>query len=148
MTYHTTVLLHEGVDALEVKSGGVYVDVTLGAGGHSNEILKRLGQEGRLFGFDQDADAVVNAPKDDRFELCFGNFRFLKQFLMAKGVRAVDGIIADLGVSGHHFDEASRGFSFRFDAPLAMRMCVNANKTAVDVLNRYEEAQLFEIFKL
>jgi 16S rRNA (cytosine1402-N4)-methyltransferase len=147
MTYHTTVLLHEGVDALEVKPAGIYVDVTLGAGGHSNEILKRLGSDGRLLGFDQDADAVSNAPADDRFELCFGNFRFLKQFLLAKGVFKVDGIIADLGVSGHHFDDAERGFSFRFDAPLDMRMNTSQEKNAMHVVNDYEVSELIRIFK-
>ena len=147
MTYHTTVLLHEGVDALEVKPAGTYVDVTLGAGGHSNEILNRLSADGRLLGFDQDADAVSNAPTDNRFELCFGNFRFLKQFLLAKGVSKVDGIIADLGVSGHHFDDASRGFSFRFDAPLDMRMNSSQEKSAIDVVNEYEVGDLIRIFK-
>ena len=147
MTYHTTVLLHEGVDALEVKPAGIYVDVTLGAGGHSNEILKRLGSDGRLLGFDQDADAVSNAPADDRFELCFGNFRFLKQFLLAKGVFKVDGIIADLGVSGHHFDDAERGFSFRFDAPLDMRMNTSQEKNAMHVVKDYEVSELIRIFK-
>jgi len=147
MTYHTTVLLHKGVDALEVKPAGIYVDVTLGAGGHSNEILKRLGSDGRLLGFDQDADAVSNAPADDRFELCFGNFRFLKQFLLAKGVFKVDGIIADLGVSGHHFDDAERGFSFRFDAPLDMRMNTSQEKNAMHVVKDYEVSELIRIFK-
>jgi len=147
MTYHTTVLLHEGVDALEVKPAGIYVDVTLGAGGHTKEILNRLSSSGRLLGFDQDADAVNNAPEDDRFELCFGNFRFLKQFLLAKGASKVDGIIADLGVSGHHFDDASRGFSFRFDAPLDMRMNSSQGKSAIEVVNEYEVGDLIRIFK-
>ena len=147
MTYHTTVLLHEGVDALEVKPAGIYVDVTLGAGGHTKEILNRLSSSGRLLGFDQDADAVNNAPEDDRFELCFGNFRFLKQFLLAKGVSKVDGIIADLGVSGHHFDDASRGFSFRFEAPLDMRMNSSQGKSAIEVVNEYEVGDLIRIFK-
>ena len=147
MTYHTTVLLHEGVDALDVQPAGTYVDVTLGAGGHSKEILKRLASEGHLLGFDQDADAVNNAPDDDRFELCFGNFRFLKQFLLAKGVQKVDGIIADLGVSGHHFDKASRGFSFRFDAPLDMRMNASQEKSAIEVVNDYEVGVLIRLFK-
>ena len=147
MTYHTTVLLHEGVDALEVKPAGIYVDVTLGAGGHTKEILNRLSSSGRLLGFDQDADAVNNAPEDDRFELCFGNFRFLKQFLLAKGVSKVDVIIADLGVSGHHFDDASRGFSFRFDAPLDMRMNSSQGKSAIEVVNEYEVGDLIRIFK-
>jgi len=147
MTYHTTVLLHEGVDALDMQPAGTYVDVTLGAGGHSKEILKRLASEGHLLGFDQDADAVNNAPDDDRFELCFGNFRFLKQFLLAKGVQKVDGIIADLGVSGHHFDKASRGFSFRFDAPLDMRMNASQEKSAIEVVNDYEVGVLIRLFK-
>lgn len=147
MTYHTTVLLHEGVDALDMQPVGTYVDVTLGAGGHSKEILKRLASEGHLLGFDQDADAVNNAPDDDRFELCFGNFRFLKQFLLAKGVQKVDGIIADLGVSGHHFDKASRGFSFRFDAPLDMRMNASQEKSAIEVVNDYEVGVLIRLFK-
>ena len=147
MTYHTTVLLHEGVNALKVDPAGVYVDVTLGAGGHSREILKQLGTGGRLFGFDQDADAVRNQPEDDRFELCFGNFRFTKQFLLAKGVEKVDGIIADLGVSGFQFDEATRGFSFRFDAKLDMRMNASQGKDAIQVVNDYEEGDLIRIFK-
>ena len=147
MAYHTTVLLHEGVDALDVQPAGTYVDVTLGAGGHSKEILKRLASEGHLLGFDQDADAVNNAPDDDRFELCFGNFRFLKQFLLAKGAQKVDGIIADLGVSGHHFDKASRGFSFRFDAPLDMRMNASQEKSAIEVVNDYEVGELIRLFK-
>jgi len=147
MAYHTTVLLHEGVDALDVQPAGTYVDVTLGAGGHSKEILKRLTSEGHLLGFDQDADAVNNAPDDDRFELCFGNFRFLKQFLLAKGAQKVDGIIADLGVSGHHFDKASRGFSFRFDAPLDMRMNASQEKSAIEVVNDYEVGELIRLFK-
>lgn len=147
MAYHTTVLLHEGVDALEVKANGVYVDVTLGAGGHSREILKRLGPEGKLFGFDQDSDAVKNQPDDPRFQLCFGNFRFISQFLTASGVDNVDGIIADLGVSGNHFDAAERGFSFRFDARLDMRMNPSQEKDAVQVVNEYEERELGMLFK-
>lgn len=146
--YHTTVLLHEGVDALGVNPNGIYVDATLGAGGHSREVLQRLGDSGRLLAFDQDADAVANAPQDSRFELCFGNFRFLKQFLFAKGVRRIDGLIADLGVSGHHFDAAERGFSFRFDAPLDMRMNKGSNVTAADVLNGFEYADLKRILKI
>lgn len=147
MAYHTTVLLHEGVEALKINPKGIYVDATLGAGGHSKEILKHLGPEGRLFGFDQDSDAIQNQPNDERFELCFGNFRFTRQFLIAKGVEKVDGIIADLGVSGFHFDEASRGFSFRFDARLDMRMNAAQSKDAVQVINEYEEGELMRIFK-
>jgi 16S rRNA (cytosine1402-N4)-methyltransferase len=145
MEYHTTVLLHEGVAALEVSQEGVFVDATLGAGGHSRKILEQLGPRGRLLGFDQDADALVNQPDDERFELCYGNFRFLKQFLLAKGVEKVDGIIADLGVSGHQFDAAERGFSFRFDARLDMRMNPSQGKDAVEVLNTYEADELLRM---
>lgn len=132
---------------MDVKADGVYVDATLGAGGHTREILRRLGDRGRVFGFDQDADAVANQPDDPRFELCFGNFRFMKEFLIAKGVAQVDGIIADLGVSGFQFDEASRGFSFRFDARLDMRMNVSQAKDAVEVINQYEPGDLVRILK-
>lgn len=148
MTYHATVLLHEGVDAMKIQSAGVYVDATLGAGGHSQEILSRLVEEGRLLGFDQDSDAVANQPQDDRFELCFGNFRFLKQFLSAKGVSEVDGVIADLGVSGFQFDEAERGFSFRFDAKLDMRMSKTQPLDARAVVNESEYGELVRLFKL
>ncbi|MEX2597161.1 MAG: 16S rRNA (cytosine(1402)-N(4))-methyltransferase RsmH [Salibacteraceae bacterium] len=147
MKYHTTVLLHEGVDALNLRPGGVYVDATLGAAGHTIEILKRLGEKGKVYGFDQDDEAMENAPNDPRFELCFGNFRFLKRFLAAKGVEQVDGVIADLGVSGHHFDEADRGFSFRFSAELDMRMNRNQAVSAVKILNEYEFDQLVGVFK-
>lgn len=145
MTYHTTVLLHEGVDALAVKAGGVYVDATFGGGGHSRLILEKLG-DGRLFAFDQDADAAVNVPDDDRFTLCAGNFRYLKNFLLAYGVTNVDGIIADLGVSGYQFDEASRGFSFRFEAALDMRMNKQQKLHAAAVLNDYDEVELKRVF--
>jgi 16S rRNA (cytosine1402-N4)-methyltransferase len=139
MIYHTTVLLHEGVDALSIKPDGVYVDATFGGGGHSKLILEKL-ETGRLFAFDQDPDAVVNSPKDDRFVLCKGNFRFSQNFLLANGV------LADLGVSGFQFDEASRGFSFRFDAQLDMRMNPAQELSAKQVVNAYSEAELKRIF--
>jgi len=147
MVYHTTVLLHDGVNALVTNPGGVYVDVTLGAGGHSREILNRLDSEGLLLGFDQDADAVKNVPEDKRFKFCFGNFRFLKQFLLSHGVSQVDGIIADFGVSGHQFDEGSRGFSFRFDSELDMRMNRSQGRSAKEVLNESEPGDLVRILK-
>ncbi len=146
MTYHTTVLLHEGVDALKLVSGGVYVDATFGGGGHSRLILEKL-EGGRLLAFDQDPDAERNALDDERFVLCKANFRYLKNFLLAKGVQKVDGILADLGVSGYQFDEASRGFSFRFDAELDMRMNPKQPLSAKQVLNDYEEAELRRVFK-
>jgi 16S rRNA (cytosine1402-N4)-methyltransferase len=145
MIYHTTVLLHEGVDALSIKPDGVYVDATFGGGGHSKLILEKL-ETGRLFAFDQDPDAVVNSPKDDRFVLCKGNFRFLQNFLLANGADRVDGVLADLGVSGFQFDEASRGFSFRFDAQLDMRMNPAQELSAKQVVNAYSEAELKRIF--
>jgi 16S rRNA (cytosine1402-N4)-methyltransferase len=146
-TYHTTVLLHEGVDALNVKSGGVYVDATLGAAGHTNYLLSQLDATGKVFGFDQDKDAVQNAPKDPRFTLCQSNFQFLLRFMKAYKVDQVDGVLADLGVSGHHFDAPERGFSFRFDAPLDMRMNQSQELSAKDVLNNYEEHDLKTLFK-
>jgi len=145
MIYHTTVLLHEGVEALNLKTDGVYVDATFGGGGHSNLILSQL-DGGKLLAFDQDPDAERNAPADDRFVLCKGNFRFLKNFLVANGVDQVDGILADFGVSGHQFDEGSRGFSYRFDAELDMRMNPNQELDAKSVVNTYEEAQLRDMF--
>ena len=122
MNYHNQVLLHESVDALSVKEDGVYLDVTFGGGGHSKEILKRLGKTGRLFGFDQDPDAQENVFDDERFVLIPENFRYISRFLRFHGVRKVDGVLADLGVSSHQFDEAERGFSKRFDGDLDMRM--------------------------
>lgn len=145
MTYHTTVLLHEGVDALAVKPGGVYIDATFGGGGHSKLILKNLG-DGKLFGFDQDPDSFQNVPNDDRFVLCKANFRFIKNFMLAYGVTEVDGVLADLGVSGYQFDEANRGFSFRFDAPLDMRMNQAQELNAAQVVNQYSESELKRIF--
>ncbi len=148
INYHIPVLLHDSVDGLITHTNGVYVDVTFGGGGHSREILNRLNADGKLVSFDQDLDAQQNLINDDRFVFVPQNFAFLKNNLRMQRFFPVDGVLADLGVSSHQFDTAERGFSFRFDAPLDMRMCVNANKTAVDVLNGYEEAQLYEIFKL
>ncbi len=146
-TYHTTVLLHEGVDALNLKPGGVYVDVTLGAAGHTKYLLSQLDADAKVFGFDQDKDAIKHAPKDPRFTLCQSNFQFLLRFMKAYKVEQVDGILADLGVSGHHFDAPERGFSFRFDAPLDMRMNQSQEVSAKDVLNTYEEQELKMLFK-
>ena len=145
-TYHVPVLLKESVDGLDIRPGGTYVDVTFGGGGHSREILARLGPEGRLFGFDQDADAEANIVDDARFTFVRSNFRYLKNWMAYYGVESVDGLLADLGVSSHHFDDAARGFSFRFDAPLDMRMNKRDGMTAADVLNRYDEARLADVF--
>lgn len=147
-TYHVPVLLTASVDGLNVRPDGTYVDVTLGGAGHSREILRRLGPDGRLLGFDQDLDAQANAPDDARFTFVRSNFRYLANWLRYYGAAPVDGILADLGVSSHHFDDATRGFSFRFDAPLDMRMNVRARQTAADVVNRYGEADLARIFQL
>lgn len=144
--YHTTVLLHEGVEALNVRPGGVYVDVTFGGGGHSRLILEKLGA-GKLLAFDQDPDAVQNAPSDPRFTLCQANFRFLRNFLQVNKVQKVDGVLADLGVSGYQFDEASRGFSFRFDARLDMRMSARQQMDARQVLNEYPQEDLKKMLK-
>ena len=147
-TYHIPVLLRESVDGLEIKPDGVYIDVTFGGGGHSREILSRLGKKGHLYSFDQDADAEQNIVDDDRFTFVRSNFRYVKQWMRYHGVDHVDGLLADLGVSSHHFDDAARGFSFRFDAPLDMRMNNRAGKTSADVLNGYSEEQLADIFYL
>lgn len=140
--YHTPVLLQESVDGLGIKKNGVYVDVTFGGGGHSKEILNRLGDEGRLFAFDQDADALDNAIEDSRFQLINENFRFLKQFLKFYGILKVDGILADFGVSSHQFDKGERGFSTRFDAELDMRMDRRNALSAFEVVNSYSEEKL------
>ena len=145
-TYHVPVLLQESIDGLDIKPDGVYVDVTFGGGGHSREILKRLGEKGHLYGFDQDEDAEENIPNDDRFTFVRSNFRYLRNWMRYYGIEYIDGLLADLGVSSHHFDDETRGFSFRFDAPLDMRMNKRANMTAADILNNYEEEQLSEIF--
>jgi 16S rRNA (cytosine1402-N4)-methyltransferase len=143
--YHVPVLLNPCIEGLKLKEGGVYVDVTFGGGGHSKEILKQL-KGGRLFGFDQDEDAADNAIEDDRFELVDQNFRFLKNNLKLRGITQVDGVLADLGVSSHQFNEGERGFSIRFDAPLDMRMDKKAAKTAAQIVNTWEEVDLANLF--
>lgn len=148
LTYHVPVLLHESIDGLDIKDGGVYVDVTFGGGGHSKEILKRLPEGARLFSFDQDADAERNIIDDEKFTFVRSNFRYLKNFMRFHGVEGVDGILADLGVSSHHFDDSERGFSFRFDGNLDMRMNQRAGKTAADIINTYEEEALADLFYL
>lgn len=143
--YHNPVLLIESVDGLNIKENGVYVDVTFGGGGHSKEILKRLGKGGRLFAFDQDEDALANAIEDERFTLINENFRFLKQFLKFYGILKVDGILADFGVSSHQFNEAERGFSIRFNADLDMRMSKNNKLSAYEVINSYSQENLTKV---
>jgi 16S rRNA (cytosine1402-N4)-methyltransferase len=146
MEYHNPVLLHPTVDGLNIKPDGIYVDVTFGGGGHSKEILKRLGPNGKLFAFDQDEDALANALPDERFTLINENFRFIKRFLRFHGVKSVDGILADLGVSSHQFDVPERGFSTRFDAELDMRMSQKNDLNAYRVVNEYEEQDLRRVF--
>lgn len=146
MDYHNPVLLTEAVDGLNVKPDGVYVDVTFGGGGHSREILKRLGPNGKLFAFDQDKDALLNAIDDPRFKLINENFRFLKRFLRFYGAKKVDGILADFGVSSHQFDVAERGFSTRFEADLDMRMDQDSKLSAFHVINKYDEEQIRDVF--
>lgn len=146
MEYHNPVLLKETVDGLNIKPDGIYVDVTFGGGGHSKEILARLGDNGKLFAFDQDEDALKNALPDERFELINENFRFIKRFLRFHNVRHVDGILADLGVSSHQFDVAERGFSTRFDAELDMRMSKKNDLSAFKVVNEYDEVNLRRVF--
>ena len=146
-TYHVPVLLNESIDGLALKPGGIYVDVTFGGGGHSREILSRLTGGARLFSFDQDADAENNLPADaEGFTFVRSNFRYLKNWMRYYGIDHIDGLLADLGVSSHHFDDAERGFSFRFDAPLDMRMNKRAGMTAADILNTYDEEQLADVF--
>ena len=147
-TYHVPVLLKESVDGLDIQPDGIYVDVTFGGGGHSREILSRLGKKGHLYSFDQDADAESNIVNDGRFTFVRSNFRYLKNWMRYYEVDGIDGLLADLGVSSHHFDDESRGFSFRFDAPLDMRMNKRGGMTAADVLNNYTEEQLADIFYL
>ena len=144
--YHIPVLLKESVDGLEIKPDGVYVDVTFGGGGHSREILRRLGAEGHLYSFDQDEDAERNIVSDERFTFVRSNFRYLKNWMRYYGIEEIDGLLADLGVSSHHFDDETRGFSFRFDAPLDMRMNKRSGMTAADIVNTYGEEQLSDIF--
>lgn len=148
MSYHNPVLLHESIDGLAIKENGVYVDVTFGGGGHSKEILNRLGEEGKLFAFDQDPDALENVINDKRFVLIPENFRYISRFLRFHGVRKVDGVLADLGVSSHQFDEAERGFSIRFEGDLDMRMNQKSKKSAKDIINTYSEEKLAEILFL
>ena len=145
MEYHNPVLLHQSIDGLDIKPDGVYVDVTFGGGGHSKEILKRLGSEGKLFAFDQDVDAQENSLGDKRFVLIPENFRYIKRFLRFYGIKKVDGVLADLGVSSHQFDEAERGFSTRFDAELDMRMNQNDKISAYKIVNFYSEENLSRI---
>lgn len=146
MEYHNPVLLKETVDGLNIKPDGVYVDVTFGGGGHSREILKRLNDKGRLYAFDQDEDALNNAINDERFVLIHENFRYIKRFLRFHGVKSVDGILADLGVSSHQFDVPERGFSTRFDAELDMRMSKRNDLSAYVVVNEYDDANLRRVF--
>ena len=146
MEYHNPVLLHDSVDGLNIKPDGIYVDVTFGGGGHSKEILKRLGPNGKLFAFDQDEDALANALEDDRFVLINENFRYIKRFLRFHNVKSVDGILADLGVSSHQFDVAERGFSTRFEADLDMRMSKKNELDAYKVVNEYDQADLARVF--
>lgn len=155
-TYHIPVLLNESIDGLNIQPGGIYVDVTMGGGGHSHEILKRLDVNAHLYSFDQDADAEANLKqnhgddllKDERFTFVRSNFRYLKNWMRYHGVEQIDGLLADLGVSSHHFDDESRGFSFRFESPLDMRMNKRSSKTAVDIVNNYAEEALADIFYL
>ena len=158
-TYHVPVLLKESVDGLNIQSGGVYVDVTFGGGGHSSEILSRLDEQAHLYSFDQDADAEQNVMRsevgaerrfvdDSRFTFVRSNFRYLKNWMRYYGVESINGLLADLGVSSHHFDDESRGFSFRFDAQLDMRMNKRAGKTAADIVNDYDEETLANLFYL
>lgn len=147
-TYHVPVLLGESIDGLNIKAGGIYVDVTFGGGGHSREIVARLTGGAHLYSFDQDADAELNIINDDRFTFVRSNFRYIKNWMRYHGVEKIDGLLADLGVSSHHFDDETRGFSFRFDAPLDMRMNKRAGATAADIVNTYDEQRLADIFYL
>jgi 16S rRNA (cytosine1402-N4)-methyltransferase len=146
MIYHTPVLLRESIEGLNIKPDGIYVDVTFGGGGHSREILSHL-TTGKLLGFDQDADAEKNILNDDRFIFCNSNFKFLRNFLKYHKINQIDGLLADLGVSSHHFDEVSRGFTFQHDAPLDMRMNSKAPLTAADILMNSPEEELRLIFR-
>ena len=145
-TYHIPVMLEECITALNIKPDGVYVDLTMGGGGHTREILKHLGPKGHLYSLDQDPDAEANAPKDERHTLVASNFRFVRGALRLRGVERVDGILADLGVSSHHFDAKHRGFSFRGEALLDMRMNTRAGRTAADIVNTYSNEALSKIF--
>lgn len=147
-TYHIPVLLEESIDGMNIQPGGIYVDMTFGGGGHSKEILRRMDKDSRLFSFDQDEDAERNIVNDERFTFVRSNFRYLHNFLRYYGVEKVDAILADLGVSSHHFDDSERGFSFRFDGNLDMRMNKRAGITAADIVNTYEEERLADLFYL
>ena len=147
-TYHVPVLLDESINGLNLHPDGVYIDVTFGGGGHSREILRRLPQGSRLFSLDQDSDAERNIVDDARFTFVRSNFRYLKNWMRYYEIDHIDGLLADLGVSSHHFDDESRGFSFRFDAPLDMRMNKRADKTAADIVAEYDEEALADIFYL
>ena len=144
-SYHTPVLLEQAIELLDIKPDGVYADLTFGGGGHSRRILESLGENGRLYSFDQDSDTKANAPEDSRFNYVESNFRFLRSALRLRGVTEIDGILADLGVSSHHFDALPRGFSFRGEAPLDMRMNQRGGETAADVVNNRSEEQLATI---
>lgn len=146
--YHVPVLLKESVDGLAIRPDGIYVDVTFGGGGHSREILGRLGKGGHLYSFDQDADAERNIPGDERFTFVRSNFRYLRNWMRYYGVEQIDGLLADLGVSSHHLDDETRGFSFRFDAALDMRMNTKGGTTAAEIVNKADEQQLADIFYL
>jgi 16S rRNA (cytosine1402-N4)-methyltransferase len=145
-TYHVPVLLQESIDGLNIKPDGIYVDVTFGGGGHSREILNRLGKNGHLYSFDQDEDAEKNILDDNRFTFVRSNFRYIRNWMRYYHVAHIDGLLADLGVSSHHFDDETRGFSFRFDAPLDMRMNKRSGITAAEILNTYSEEMLSDIF--
>lgn len=145
-TYHIPVLLEECLQGLNIKPDGTYIDLTMGGGGHTREILNALGERGRLYSLDQDPDAEANAPEDERFGFVASNFRFVRGAMRLRGVEGVDGILADLGVSSHHFDAKHRGFSFRGDAPLDMRMNTRAKRTAADIVNSYSNEALAKIF--
>ena len=147
-TYHIPVLLQESIDGLDIKPDGVYVDVTFGGGGHSTEILRRLGPNGRLYSFDQDEDAENNILNDNRFTFVRSNFRYLRNWMRYYGEEHIDGLLADLGVSSHHFDDETRGFSFRFDAPLDMRMNKRSGTTAAEIIKNYDEDQLADVLYL
>ena len=146
--YHNPVLLNQSIDALVLNPDGVYADATFGGGGHSGEILRRLSPKGRLIAFDRDADAARNVPQDARFKLIHNNFRFIHNYALIEAPEGLDGVLADLGVSSHQFDTAERGFSFRFDGPLDMRMNVQGAKTAADIVNSYTQEELERIFKI
>ncbi|MBE6219102.1 MAG: 16S rRNA (cytosine(1402)-N(4))-methyltransferase RsmH [Rikenellaceae bacterium] len=144
-TYHIPVLLEECLEHLAIKESGTYIDLTMGGGGHTREILARLGEGGKLYSLDQDPDAQANAPQDEHFEFVASNFRFVRGAMRLRGVEQVDGILADLGVSSHHFDAKHRGFSFRGEAPLDMRMNTRAKRTAADIVNTYDKEQLAKV---